>query len=334
MADAPKTGGKKVLGMSPGTAAAIGAGVLLVAVLGYKYLHHSSAAVTAGTAPIGTTAGGTIPASLSVTPGSVTAAPKTFTAWMQKAFSQAGIPGYGYATLSNDVNAWLTGQCVSANGYKALNSVLPVLGAPPNRAGTTSKITVCSTRNGTPKTTTSGKASTPIVGTYQRAPSYTPRVATNTNFVPIKTWADTLALAAKGVAVYLWTTVNNRPVKMGLTELKALEHTATTAFPQFTTYQVAATPTSASGGSGTGGTFKWTPKGQLAKFLGGGTKGVSGNGLTLNNQTIKVGNLVTDYGARTNPVTGTLRILNTFASGATKQIQQRYTAASKQWVNA
>ena len=153
MAEAPKTGGKKVLGMSPGTAAAVGAGVLLVAVLGYKYLHRSS---STSTAPVGTTAGGTIPASLSVTPGSVTAAPTTFTQWLQKAYTEAGIAGYGYATLSNDVNSWLTGQCVSANGYKALNTVLPILGAPLNRAGTTSKILVCSTRGGTTGTKTTG----------------------------------------------------------------------------------------------------------------------------------------------------------------------------------
>ena len=162
MAEAPKTGGKKVLGMSPGTAAAVGAGVLLVAVLGYKYLHRSSSAT--GTAPVGTTAGGTIPASLSVTPGSVTAAPTTFTQWLQKAYTEAGISGYGYATLSNDVNAWLTGQCVSANGYKALNTVLPILGAPPNRAGTTSKILVCSTRSGGGTSPTSVTLNTPKSG--------------------------------------------------------------------------------------------------------------------------------------------------------------------------
>jgi hypothetical protein len=54
--------------------------------------------------------------------------------------------------------------------------------------------------------------------------------------VPIKTWAQTLGLASKGVAVYLWTAATGKPVPTSLAELKALEHTGTHAFPQFTTY--------------------------------------------------------------------------------------------------
>ncbi len=141
--------------MSPGMAAAVGGGVLLVGYVVYRYMRSRSSATA-----VGTTAGGVIPATLSVTPGSVTAAPTTFTAWMKRAFADAGLTGYGYATFLNDVNSWLTGQCVSANGFKALNGVLPSLGAPPNRSGTTDRITVCSTRT---KATTppATKATTP-----------------------------------------------------------------------------------------------------------------------------------------------------------------------------
>lgn len=191
---------------------------------------------------------------------------------------------------------------------------------------------------------------TPIAGTFQRAPSFTPRASATGVLSPIKTWAQTLGLASKGTQVYLWTTSMRKPVPTTLAELKAIEHTGTPTYPQFTTYTkvtgTTSSPTrgvwygtphgSASGGSvQPGGTVRrvpqWSPSGQLFKSGGG----VSGGGLTLNNQTLKVGNLVTDYGARTNPTTGTLRVFNTFAGGgATKQIQQRYTARAKQWVAA
>jgi hypothetical protein len=168
---------------------------------------------------------------------------------------------------------------------------------------------------------------------------------------PIKTWAQTLGLASKGTQVYLWTTSMRKPVPTTLAELKAIEHTGTPTYPQFTTYTKVTGTTSSptrgvwhatSGGSSSsgyvqpGGTVRrvpqWSPSGQLLKSGGG----VSGGGLTLGKQTLTtVGGLVTDYGARTNPTTGTMRVFNTFASGgATKQIQQRYTARAKQWVAA
>ncbi|MDA8311019.1 MAG: hypothetical protein M0Z46_10495 [Actinomycetota bacterium] len=121
-----------------------------------------------------------------------------------------------------------------------------------------------------PTTTTSATTPkpTPIAGTYQRAPSYTPHRATGKTYTPIKTWAQTLALASKGITVYLWTAANGRPVPTSLAELKALEHTGTHAYPQFTTYT-----TTTGGGPSTmarialpttsTGTPSWTPAGQL-----------------------------------------------------------------------
>ena len=79
--------------------------------------------------------------------------------------------------------------------------------------------------------------------------------------MPIKTWAQTLGLASKGVAVYLWTAATGKPVPTSLTELKALEHTGTHAFPQFTTY------TRATGG-GSSTAPAWSPSGQLAQTGG------------------------------------------------------------------
>jgi hypothetical protein len=293
MAPEAKAGGKKILGMSPTTAALVGGGTLIVGYFGYKYLKSRSS--TTSSVTTGTTAGGTIPASLSMTPGSSstggTAAPATFTAWIKKAFAATNISGYNYATFLNDVNAWLTGQCVSSNGYKALNSVLPTLGAPTNRAGATSKITVCSTRTKgtTPAPTTKGttpapttKATTPAPTTKATTARSTPGAKTFQHamtgstthafggkiFSDISTWAQTLSLAAKGEAVYLWTTTTGKPYRVTLAQLKQIEHTGTHKYAQFRTFLGTTsrgskkTYTTSSGGpsSGTGGPNTFTKK--------------------------------------------------------------------------
>lgn len=128
-----------------------------------------------------------------------------------------------------------------------------------------------------PTTTTSATTPkpTPIAGTYQRAPSYTPHRATGRTYTPIKTWAQTLALASKGITVYLWTAANGRPVPTTLAQLKALEHTGTHAYPQFTTYTTTTGGGSSSTTTGSSGATRrialptsgssvprWTPTGQ------------------------------------------------------------------------
>ena len=88
-----------------------------------------------------------------------------------------------------------------------------------------------------PKTTPfPHSAPTPITGTFQRAPSFTPHASATGIFTPIKTWAQTLGLASTGTQVYLWTTSQGRAVPTSLATLKALEHTGTHQYPQFTTY--------------------------------------------------------------------------------------------------
>ena len=156
MADAPapaKAGGKKKV--SATTWALAGGGVLAL-YFGYRYLRSRSAAGSSvsGGAATGLSGGGTVPATLTL-PGTTTTAPTTFTAWLKRALATVTTGTYGNATFLNDLNAWLTGRCVSTGGFAALSHILGSLGPPPNRAGSTSSIVVCKT--GATTTTPGGK---------------------------------------------------------------------------------------------------------------------------------------------------------------------------------
>ncbi len=120
----------------------------------------------------------------------------------------------------------------------------------------------------TPKSTPSATTAPPTGATFQRAPSFTPHAYNGTVFTPIKTWAQTLGLASAGTQVYLWTTSQGKPVPTSLAELKALEHTGTHGFPQFTTYQLAGSSASATPSSSL---FRRTnPGGKLIRYNQGG----------------------------------------------------------------
>jgi len=83
----------------------------------------------------------------------------------------------------------------------------------------------------------------PTAGTYQRAPTGAVRAYTGQVYSPVSTWAQTLALLGKGTKIYLWTTLNGTPFEVSsATQLKAIEHTGTHAFPQYTTYSLTTAP--------------------------------------------------------------------------------------------
>ena len=153
----------------------------------------------------------------------------------------------------------------------------PASSAPRVTPGKPASTAPAPTTSSTPKPSTPSTTqpkSTPITGTFQRAPSFTPHASATGIFTPIKTWAQTLGLASTGTQVYLWTTSQGRAVPTSLATLKALEHTGTHQYPQFTTYTKAT-----SGGSS--GLPRWVNPGG-AEIPSGTTR--SGTHLVRYNQ--------------------------------------------------
>lgn len=116
----------------------------------------------------------------------------------------------------------------------------------------------------TPPTAPTGATpGVPIAGDFQQAPSNTVRTYNGVDYVPIRTYADTLADLAAGTAVYLWTVATSQPYHVpDAATFRALEHTGTHGYPQFTSYTAGASSTTGSGGttsSGGGTTTTRTP---------------------------------------------------------------------------
>ena len=70
--------------------------------------------------------------------------------------------GYSSTQALNDVNGWLSGQCVSAAGYKAIGNIVETLGLPPGFS-TVPALSVCASSS-TTTTTGGGTTSPPVAG--------------------------------------------------------------------------------------------------------------------------------------------------------------------------
>lgn len=118
---------------------ALGAAAYLV----YRYISSSSSSASSGVVPVApttsqpvdipgtSTSGGTTPTSFS-----------TLGEWVDAALGQMTGANYTPVQASNDLNAWLSGSCVSQAGYAALNGILTSIGVPPGYS-TAPNVSVC-----------------------------------------------------------------------------------------------------------------------------------------------------------------------------------------------
>jgi hypothetical protein len=139
----PKGGKKKLAGLSPVTIGGVALGALGI----FWYVRKKSAAAAA--AVTGTTDGQTTPGSGSS--AATVTAPTTLSAWIDDALGGANTTAtYSNSDLLNDINDWLSGSCVSSQGYTTIGNLVTTLGVPPGY-GSTPTLTVCtgSTVSGT-----------------------------------------------------------------------------------------------------------------------------------------------------------------------------------------
>lgn len=160
MADSNGGGNKKILGLTPTGLLLAGGGALAV-FFGYRYLKSRQTSTTTGAStPLGV--GTTVPFAITSTTAAETAAPTTYSAWVDKVLktiqTYVHTPAFGSATAFNAINAWQSGQCISTGGYKFLTSVFTQLGLPPDAIDY--PLTVCKTATTTTTTTTTTKTTT------------------------------------------------------------------------------------------------------------------------------------------------------------------------------
>lgn len=130
-------------------------------VIGYVYLKRRAA--SAANAQTATSGGGSIPTTLVASTG--TTGPTTLAGWIQQALSTMTGTGYGSTAALNDINDWLSGQCVSAKGYTAIGNIVATLGLPPGFS-TVPTLSVCAG-----KTTTTTTTTTPVTAAPNSPPN-------------------------------------------------------------------------------------------------------------------------------------------------------------------
>lgn len=233
-----QTGGGKTFGASKKTWEIVGIAVVGGAVLYFGYRWYEDRKAAASTS----TEGGTVVPSAttgavsgtSATPG--TTSPTTLSEWIEAAVKGTGLT---FAKFYNAVTDWQNGQSVTATGYAEISKALSTYGLPPNAIDY--PLTVASGSTTTrPVTQPAPSKTTPyakVLGTWQGAPTTKSFHYQGATYTPITTWVDTLALLQKGTTVFVKTKTTGIAVPMTATRLKALEHTGTQKYPQFTTYQ-------------------------------------------------------------------------------------------------
>lgn len=163
-----KASGKKLLGLSPWVwgGIVVGSGGIL------WFLHERNAAATAAAAT-GTTDGQTTPAV--GTSSSTTTPPATLSAWIDDAIGGSNLTAtYTSSDLLNDIDGWLSGQCVSSQGYSVIGNLVQTLGVPPGYSTTPSLMVCASTAStGTTGTGTTGTGTT-TTGTGSTSTTTTP----------------------------------------------------------------------------------------------------------------------------------------------------------------
>lgn len=168
-------------------AAALGGAVVVYVV--YKRMKNTSAAA----ADSGTTDANTLPGANTTTTGttSTTTLPATLADWEQAVLSAATGPNYSPSAALNDITSWLSGQCVSSQGFSALGSAVETLGLPPGYNTGVSPLTVCPDTT-VPATTTS------VASTAAPAPA---APASSQPVVPAITSAMAAALAQNNESI-------------------------------------------------------------------------------------------------------------------------------------
>lgn len=138
---------------------------LLGGVLVYKVIKNDEASSAAS----GTTDGGTEPTADENVSTSTASAPSTLSAWIQQGLASVTSSTYTPTLALNDINDWLAGSCVSAEGYNVIGQLVQTLGAPPGYS-TTPTLSVCPAA---PFTASSFSGETLVKGGYGVAPGET-----------------------------------------------------------------------------------------------------------------------------------------------------------------
>lgn len=111
------------------------------------YLYRRSQASSAAAAQGATSAGNTIPIGGTTTSGSTgSSALPTFSsvaAWEQAAIAAMTGSNYSATQAYNDLQAWMSGNCVSSQGFNSLSSVITSVGLPPGAGSGLGPLTVC-----------------------------------------------------------------------------------------------------------------------------------------------------------------------------------------------
>ena len=169
----------KILGMSYLTAGLGAAGLLLAWYL-YRRMQASNAA-SAAQQSTGLVGGNTVPSGQSQGSSSLPSF-SSFSQWEQAALSSMTGPGYSASQALNDLVGWVSGQCVSKQGYTSIGNAIATQGLPPGFGTSLPPLTVCSSSTSSGKSTSSGTSD------YSIVPSH----------------AANLADQAAGLSQYLW----------------------------------------------------------------------------------------------------------------------------------
>lgn len=158
-----------------------------------------------------------------------TSAPISGTTWVSHAELALSNLGYNTATVDSALQAYASGSPLSQGQYNIITAAEKLVSGSPFGSPQS------------PTMPTNSNAS--IAGTFQKAPTTNVFSATDQLFSPIKSLQQTLTMMAHGVSVFLKTNVSGRAYKVNsVTELKAIEHTGTHSFTQYTTYTQATVP--------------------------------------------------------------------------------------------
>jgi hypothetical protein len=165
-----------------GPLSAVGWGAVAAGTLGAFILYRRYEADKASSSAAASDAlegGSTIPAGESSVTSSAGTSPvwSSFEQWEQALLSEisSSTPGYSSSAALNDIQDWINGQCVSAQGYSAIGDALnnPSIGLPPGFGTSLPPLTVCNTALTSPISTAPVTTATTSTATTSPAPATT-----------------------------------------------------------------------------------------------------------------------------------------------------------------
>lgn len=166
MAETAKPKGK----LKPWQYAAVLGGAVVVYVVYQRAKNTAATTAASGTSDANTVPGGNT--TTTSTDSTSAALPATLEAWIQAVISGTSGANYSPSQSLNDVESWLSGQCVSAQGFSAIGSAIETLGLPPGYNTGVSPLSVCPDTTAPATTTSVADTSAPSPA----APSNTPAV--------------------------------------------------------------------------------------------------------------------------------------------------------------